>query len=93
MRRGFKSEAERLAREVREERELPLTEAFDPFAYAAHLGIPVLSLADLEEHRAEFATRWPRWASQIVHLPGPPPRSFPCVRSTTTRSGRAIRGP
>jgi Zn-dependent peptidase ImmA (M78 family) len=52
VRRGFKTEAERLAREVREERELPLTEAFDPFAYAAHLGIPVLSLADLEERGA-----------------------------------------
>lgn len=52
MRRGFKTEAERIAREVRDEREVPLTEAFDPFAYATHLGIPVLSLADLEERGA-----------------------------------------
>jgi Zn-dependent peptidase ImmA (M78 family) len=53
VRRGFKSEAERLALEVRDERELPLTEAFDPFAYATDLGIPVLSLAELEIRGAD----------------------------------------
>jgi Zn-dependent peptidase ImmA (M78 family) len=53
VRRGFKSEAERIALAVRSERELPLTEAFDPFAYASDLGIPVLSLSDLEERGAD----------------------------------------
>jgi Zn-dependent peptidase ImmA (M78 family) len=47
-RRGFKSEANAIACEVREELGLLLLDRLDPWALAEHLAIPVLGLSELE---------------------------------------------
>ena len=45
MRRGFKTEAERISIETRLEMDLTHTDRLDPFALAAHLAIPVYTMA------------------------------------------------
>lgn len=47
MRRGFKTEAKRLALELRSEINLDAYSPFDPYAFAAEYGIPVVQLSDL----------------------------------------------
>ena len=47
LRRGFKSEAAALAREVRGELGLDSFDRLDPYELAGHLGIPILPLSDL----------------------------------------------
>jgi Zn-dependent peptidase ImmA (M78 family) len=54
--RGFKASAERLAAEVRIELDLSATDPLDPQQLADHLGIPVLSLAQLEQSGAARAS-------------------------------------
>lgn len=55
MRRGFKTEAKRLALELRSEIGLDAHAPFDPYAFAAEYGIPVVQLSDLEDEvRAHF---------------------------------------
>ena len=49
MRRGFKTEANRMAREVRKELSLSPTSPLDVWALAKHLGIPVRPLSDFHE--------------------------------------------
>lgn len=48
MRRGFKTEARDLAREVRTELKLTALEPLDPWRLAEHLAIPVWRLSDYE---------------------------------------------
>lgn len=48
MRRGFKTEAKRLALELRSEIRLDAYSPFDPYALAAEYGIPVIQLSDLD---------------------------------------------
>lgn len=50
LRRGFKTEANEIAREVRMELGLGLTARLDPWQLAHRLDIPVLALSDLGEH-------------------------------------------
>jgi len=45
LRRGFKSDAESICREIREEMGLSLVERLDPLALAAHLEIPAVALS------------------------------------------------
>lgn len=47
MRRGFKSEAERLAEEIRGEVQIGRADPLDPRAVAAHLAIPVVEISEL----------------------------------------------
>jgi Zn-dependent peptidase ImmA (M78 family) len=47
LRRGFKAEANQIAREVREELGLRWTDPLDPWALARHLEIPVIPLSRL----------------------------------------------
>ncbi len=49
LRRGFKSEANGIAREIREELRLRPADPLDPWILADHLAIPVLPLSDLRE--------------------------------------------
>ena len=49
LRRGFKSEAASLAKEVRKELNLKPLDRLDPFVLAQHLEIPVLALSELED--------------------------------------------
>lgn len=49
-RRGFKSEAEGLAVELRSELELAAHDPIDVFVLARHLGIPTIPLSRLSEH-------------------------------------------
>jgi Zn-dependent peptidase ImmA (M78 family) len=51
-RRGFKSEAEALAREIRAELGLGPLDPLDPFLLADHLEIPVVPLSDIERTNA-----------------------------------------
>lgn len=53
LRRGFKSEAEGLAIELRTELELAAHDPIDIFALAHHLGIPTIPLSQLSEHVSE----------------------------------------
>lgn len=53
MRRGFKAEANRIAREVRLEVGVPLVEALDPRIVARSLAIPVLALSELRDDAPE----------------------------------------
>lgn len=48
-RRGFKTQAESIAREVRSELGLQALDRLDPLALAALLDIPVIALSDLEQ--------------------------------------------
>jgi Zn-dependent peptidase ImmA (M78 family) len=48
-RRGFKTQAESIAREIRAELGLKALDRLDPFAVAEHLDIPILALSDLEQ--------------------------------------------
>lgn len=48
-RRGFKTEANSIATEVRGELNLTALDALDPWALAVHLGIPVWPLSSLED--------------------------------------------
>jgi Zn-dependent peptidase ImmA (M78 family) len=52
LRRGFKSEAERISATTRAELGLTLVERLDCSILADHLGIPVISLPELERHGA-----------------------------------------
>ncbi|HYD47267.1 MAG TPA: hypothetical protein VEB21_02910 [Terriglobales bacterium] len=47
LRRGFKSEANRIAREVRRELRLGLAAPLDPWKLAEHLGIPIETLTSM----------------------------------------------
>jgi len=47
-RRGFKTEAERLALELRSELDIDIVDPFDPVHLAKHLRIPVLSFSDVQ---------------------------------------------
>lgn len=47
MRRGFKTEARKLALELRAELGLDAFQQFDPYALAAEYGVPVFTLSDL----------------------------------------------
>ncbi len=49
LRRGFKTETNDIAREIRQELTLKSAAPLDPWGLAAHLAIPVLPLTDLEE--------------------------------------------
>ena len=49
LRRGFKSEANSIAREIRGELHLKPADPLDPWALAEHLTIPILPLSDLRE--------------------------------------------
>ena len=49
LRRGFKTEAEALVKEVRNELGLPKLDRLDPHRLACHLDIPVVALSDLPE--------------------------------------------
>ena len=57
MRRGFKTEAKEIARQIRGELRLKLTDALDPWKLADWLEIPILRLSDFEED-AEWACRY-----------------------------------
>lgn len=48
MRRGFKTEAKRLALELRAEIGLDAHAPFDPYAFASEYGIPVVQLSELD---------------------------------------------
>ena len=48
MRRGFKTEAKRLALELRTEIDLGAHAPFDPYAFASEYGIPVVRLSELD---------------------------------------------
>jgi Zn-dependent peptidase ImmA (M78 family) len=48
-RRGFKSEANAIAKEVRAEMGLSLVDPLNPWALAAHLDIPVITLSSMAE--------------------------------------------
>jgi Zn-dependent peptidase ImmA (M78 family) len=58
-RRGFKSEAHSIAREVREELGLTALDPLDPWVLAKHLGIPVIPLWDFRDD-ATFAVQYLR---------------------------------
>jgi Zn-dependent peptidase ImmA (M78 family) len=60
-RRGFKSEANAIAKEIRAEMGLSLVEPLDPWALAAHLDIPVITLSSM----AEFAPRAVHYFSSV----------------------------
>ena len=49
LRRGFKSEANSIAREIRGELHLKPADPLDPWALAEHLAIPILPLSELRE--------------------------------------------
>jgi Zn-dependent peptidase ImmA (M78 family) len=49
LRRGFKSEANAIAREMRAEMRLSLATPLDPWALAAHLEIPVITLSSMSK--------------------------------------------
>jgi Zn-dependent peptidase ImmA (M78 family) len=73
MRRGFKSEAKAISREVREELGLRATEPLDPHALAEHLAIPVLPLsgvAGCEEASAYFRSVEPEVFSAVTVFKG-----------------------
>ena len=57
MRRGFKTEAKEIARQIRGELRLNLTDTLDPWKLADWLEIPILRLLDFEEY-AEWACRY-----------------------------------
>ena len=57
MRRGFKTEAKEIARQIRGELRLNLTDTLDPWKLADWLEIPILRLLDIEEY-AEWACRY-----------------------------------
>lgn len=54
--RGFKSDCERLAHEVRSELDLSDIAAFDPRGLAEHLAIPVSTLSDLANAGADVSS-------------------------------------
>lgn len=68
LRRGFKTEAEGISREVRAEMSLSVVEALDPFALAAHLDIPVVPLSEsrLDEVVRHFRGRARRRFSALT---------------------------
>lgn len=49
MKRGFKAESERIAREMRDELKLASHDRLDPFELAEHLAIPVLPMAHVSD--------------------------------------------
>lgn len=51
LRRGFKTEANGIAREIRRELGLSAIDPLDPFALAQHLDIPVIPISTLRETR------------------------------------------
>ena len=57
MRRGFKTEAKALALELRAEIGLDAHAPFDPYAFAAEYGIPVVTLGELEHPAVEHFYR------------------------------------
>ena len=56
LRRGFKTEAEALAKEVRAELGLAKLDCLDPHQLARHLEIPVVGLSDLPKEFTRSAT-------------------------------------
>jgi hypothetical protein len=56
LRRGFKSEGERISAELREELSLGPLDRLDPLRLAEHLGIPVFGLKDLARFDGGGAT-------------------------------------
>src|SRR5947208_875623 len=69
LRRGFKTEASDLAREVRGELGLQLLDPLDPWRLAAHLDIPVIPLSELAGGAARA----------VHHLQEVDPTSFSAV--------------
>ena len=65
MRRGFKTEAKEIARQIRGELRLNLTDTLDPWKLADWLEIPILRLSDFEEY-AEWACRYFRGPGRSV---------------------------
>jgi Zn-dependent peptidase ImmA (M78 family) len=55
VRRGFKSEAKRLALEVREELEIDAHSPLDPYQLAMLYGVPVFALSDITQGEPELA--------------------------------------
>jgi len=55
LRYGFKTEAEVLARELREELGLSYSDPLDCFALAEHFGIPVVALSVSARQEARFS--------------------------------------
>lgn len=60
LRRGFKTEAESIAREIREELKLTSVELLDPWVLAEHLAIPVLPLSSVTQLAPEVVRRFQR---------------------------------
>jgi len=58
LRRGFKAEANGIAREVRQELGLRVADPLDPRSLAAHLEIPILPLTDLRRDAADAVRRF-----------------------------------
>lgn len=81
LRRGFKSEAERIAQEVREELELSPLDALDVFVLAAHLEIPVFGMRDAA-HYSDGA------ASFLLHFASRELDSFSAM--TVFNDGRRV---
>lgn len=60
LRRGFKTEANDIAREIRQELGLGLADPLDPWVLAAHLEIPVVPLTELRRDAAAAVRRFTR---------------------------------
>lgn len=54
LRRGFKAEAERVALSIRAELDITAHDRLDCFMLAEHLGIPIVSLLDLQSYGASI---------------------------------------
>jgi Zn-dependent peptidase ImmA (M78 family) len=73
MRRGFKSEAKAISREVRDELGLRPVDSLDPHALAQHLAIPVVPLSQLagcEEAASYFGSVEPEVFSAVTVFEG-----------------------
>ncbi len=57
LRRGFKTEAQQLAKSLRQELGVRVDEPFDPRSIAAHLEIPLIRLSEMKSS-APFAASW-----------------------------------
>jgi hypothetical protein len=74
LRRGFKTEAEEIALELRADAGLAPTEALDPFALARHWAVPLMPATELVAHGAspEDVNRACRCNWSAATLPVPP---------------------
>ena len=93
MRRGFKSEARKLALELRAELGLDAYGQFDPSALAVEYGIPVFQLNDLgQDPAACAAARLPGAASWRSPPSVKPPATTPSCRRRCAVSARSKVG-